>query len=332
MHFNDGLINMEKHELVNLYYAMRRIRIVEAVIADNYYNDIREMHTPIHLCDGEEAIAVGVCSNLNKEDMIFGNHRSHGHYLAKGGSLDALIAELHSKETGCCKGKGGSMHLCDLSQGIMLTSAIVAGNVSVATGYAMANKLRNSQNITVVFFGDGASEEGSVYESISYAVKMKLPILYVCENNRVAISTPFELREPKDSVRVKFESILPSETVDGNDVEKVSLVSEKMIEKVRSGEGPFLLECETYRLRAHSNIGNGVDGKYRTEEDISKALLHDPLLILKSKLIKNDFSNIEELDEMDIAIREEIKEAFSRAREARLVDKNELYTDVFEEH
>ncbi len=323
---------MEKNELVNLYYAMRRIRLVEAVIADNYYNDIREMHTPIHLCDGEEAIAVGVCSNLNKEDMIFSNHRCHGHYLAKGGSLDGLIAELHSKETGCCKGKGGSMHLCDLAQGIMLTSAIVAGNVSVATGYAMANKLKNSQYISVVFFGDGASEEGSVYESISYAVKMKLPVLYVCENNRVAISTPFEVREPKDSVRVKFESIIPSETVDGNDVEKVSQVSERMIDKIRNGEGPFLLECETYRLRAHSNIGNGVDGIFRTEEDISKALLNDPIIVLKSRLIENNLSTIEELDEMDNAIREKIEKAFSHAREARLVDENELYTDVFEEH
>lgn len=317
--------------LFELYSAMRRIRLVEKEIADNYNNEIREMHTPIHLCDGEEAIAVGICENLNPDDMIFSNHRCHGHYLAKGGDLDALIAELHNKETGCCKGKGGSMHLCDLEHGIMLTSAIVAGNVSIATGYAMGQKTRKLSGISVVFLGDGASEEGSVYESISYAVQKCLPILFICENNKVAISTPFHLREPKDNVKVKFESIIPSYVVDGNDVEETHKVSAEIINRIRGGEGPFFLECETYRLRAHSNVGNGVDGKYRSEDEFVYAKQHDPLIIARDRLIEQFDVTEVQLFRVDQDIRLEIESAFLKAKEARLPIANDLLTDVFVE-
>lgn len=322
---------MIKKDLLSLYNSMLRIRLTEEIIADNYYNDIREMHTPIHLCDGEEAIAVGVCSNLDREDMIFSNHRCHGHYLAKGGDLNALIAELHSKETGCCKGKGGSMHLCNLSQGIMLTSAIVAGNVSIATGYALAQKIKKHNCVSVVFFGDGASEEGSVYESICYAVKMKLPILFVCENNRVAISTPFEIREPKDYVKNKFESIIHTVAIDGNDVEEIQKISEELIAKVRKGEGPCLIECETFRLRAHSNIGDGVDNIYRSKEDVEEAKKSDPLVRSYARIIEQNIANDAELEKMKWLIREEVRTAFDLAKKANLVETNELYTDVYDD-
>ena len=182
---------------------MKRIRMIEEAIANNYNNDIREMHTPIHLYNGQEAVAVGVCSELRKEDVVFSNHRCHGHYLAKGGDLNKMMAELHNRKTGCCKGHGGSMHLMDKENGVALASAIVAGNVSIATGFAMAEKMKKTTNIAVVFFGDGASEEGSVYESICFAKLMNLPIVFVCENNLYSIATPMEKREPNQDISSK---------------------------------------------------------------------------------------------------------------------------------
>lgn len=309
---------------------MYRIRSAEKIIADNYYNEVREMHTPIHLCDGEEAIAVGVCMNLSDEDMIFSNHRPHGHFLAKGGSLHELMAELHSKATGCCKGKGGSMHLCDIEHGIMLTSAIVAGNVSIATGYALAQKIKNDSGISVVFFGDGASEEGNTFESICYAVNKNLPVLFVCENNRVAVSTPFELREPRDSVKAKYNSIIETFSVDGNDVEEVESVTRELIDKIRKGDGPYLVECDTYRLRAHSNIGDGVDGFYRKKEELENAKQKDPIVIYRKRLIDEGVSNIDELSVLENRIDDEVIEAYERARKDKLVEIKELYTDICE--
>ena len=320
---------MNKTRQLDLYYQMRRIRLIEAEIANNYYNEIREMHTPIHLCDGEEAIAVGVCKNLKMRDMIFSNHRSHGHYLAKGGSLDALIAELHGKVTGCCKGKGGSMHLCDLNRGIMLTSAIVAGNVPIAAGYALSQKMKGD-GISVVFFGDGASEEGSVYESICFASLRKLPILFVCENNGVAISTPFELREPCEDVSSKFATLIPFCLADGNNVFEVYEKSKALLERIRRGEGPFLLECRTHRLRAHSNIGDGVDGKYRTLEEMEAARKEDPLI--QSEELLRELGAIysdEQIKAKDAEIKQEVEEAFARARKAAFPSKENLFDDIY---
>ena len=319
----------DKSTLIDLYRQMRRIRLTEKIIADNYYNEVREMHTPIHLYDGQEAIAIGVCANLAKEDMVFSNHRSHGHYLAKGGDLDALIAELHGKITGCCHGKGGSMHLCELESGIMLTSAIVAGNVSIATGYAMAQKLQKKSSISVVFFGDGASEEGSVYESICFAAQHQLPILYVCENNRVAISTPFRLREPGENVAYKFENLLPTCIIDGNDTSTVYETSNEIICKIREGKGPQFIECHTYRLRAHSNIGNGVDGKYRTEDEVFDAQANDPCISLSNILVSEGIISAEALKTIDNGIIEEVECAFKKARIAALPHIEDLYTDIY---
>lgn len=319
---------MDEAQHLKLYREMRRIRLVEEAIANNYYNDVREMHTPVHLCDGQEAIAVGICSQLNEKDMIFSNHRSHGHYLAKGGDLNAMIAELHGKVTGCCKGKGGSMHLCDLNRGIMLTSAIVAGNVSVATGFAMAQKKRHTGIVSVVFFGDGASEEGSVYESICFAAKEKLPILYVCENNRVAISTPYELREPNLTVSSKFETLLPAMVVDGNNVEDVYERGGDCLKRIRNGKGPCFMECRTYRLRAHSNIGDGVDGIYRKEEDQVKARENDPVECFKEQIMNERITTEEDLAKMDESVKAEIMQAFTLARAAALPDKEDLFRDV----
>lgn len=303
--------------------------MVEAAIADNYYNEVREMHTPIHLYDGQEAIAVGVCSNLKKQDFIFSNHRCHGHYLAKGGDLNKMIAELHNKKTGCCKGYGGSMHLMDKENGVALASAIVAGNVSIGTGFAMAQKMKNTDNIAVVFFGDGASEEGSVYESICFAKLFALPVIFVCENNLYSIATPLKKREPNEDISSKFQTILPVKKINGNDIEAVYRESKAFINKARKGQGPALLECMTYRFRDHHNIGNGVDERFRTVEEIDERKQKCPIEQLKKILVDKEKVTIEQLKKIDELIKKEIEEAFNYARASELPEVKSLCNGVW---
>ena len=314
---------------LKLYYSMKRIRMTEMHIADNYNGEVRQMHTPIHLCDGQEGIAVGVCSNLKKQDVVFGNHRSHGHYLAKGGNLKRMIAELHNKETGCCRGRGGSMHLMDKESGVALTSSIVAGNVSIAVGYALSQKIKKSDNISVVFFGDGASEEGSVYESICYAQINKLPVLFVCENNLYSISTPFFIREPNKDILSKFESIISAESVDGNDVVQVYESAGEAIRHIRNGDGPFLLECKTYRYRNHHNVGDGVDNRFRTKEELELWKDKCPIMRLEEKLIANGLLNTMEISRIEETIKQEIENAFIYAKKSACPDADTLYEGVW---
>lgn len=177
-----------------MYFDMLRIRHVEERIEAEYLDN--EMRTPVHLCIGQEGIAVGACKALRRDDTISSSHRSHGHYLAKGGNLDAMVAELHCRTTGCSKGFGGSMHLVDTSVGHLGSSSIVGGGIPIGTGHALAFSLRGEERVSVVFLGDGAAEEGVLYESINFAVLKRLPVIYVVENNRVAVCSPLESRQP----------------------------------------------------------------------------------------------------------------------------------------
>lgn len=315
--------------LVELLYEMKRIRMVEEAIATNYNNDIREMHTPIHLCDGQEAVAVGVCSHLCNEDVIFSNHRCHGHYLAKGGNLNAMIAELYNKETGCCKGHGGSMHLMDKEHGVALTSAIVAGNVSIGTGYAMAQKMRKENHVSIVFMGDGATEEGSVYESICFAKLMNLPVIYVCENNQFAIDTPLCKREPNKDIASKFKNILPTSKIDGNNIVAVYETAGQAIGNAKDGLGPCFIECETYRYRAHHNVGNGIEGKYRTKEEVDYWMEKCPIEKLQRILLEENQVTIEKISSIEKKIQNEIGEAFAFAHESACPNSHELYSGLW---
>lgn len=315
--------------LIDMYKAMKRIRLTENFIANNYNNKIREMHTPVHLYDGQEAVAVGVCSLLTKDDVVFSNHRCHGHYLAKGGNLKSMIAELHNKETGCCKGRGGSMHLMDRENGVALTSAIVAGNVSIGTGYALALKMKKSNHISVIFFGDGASEEGSVYESICFAQLHRLPVVFVCENNLYSIATPLNRREPGQDISSKFETILPVQKVDGNNVFVVYDAAKAAIEKARGGQGPSLMECMTYRLRDHHNIGDGVDGRFRTNQELEEWKEKCPIKKLEKKILEECVVDEKELCEIEIGIRKEIEEAFRYARNSSCPDEAQLFDGLW---
>lgn len=234
-----------------LCQKMLRIRRIEEKIGN--LAAIGEIHCPTHLCIGEEAIAVGICANLEPRDYVFSTYRGHGHYLAKGGDLKKLFAELFGKEAGCAKGHGGSMHLVEPAVNFLGTSALVGGCLPIATGTALASKLRGEDRVTVVFFGDGAVEEGAFHESLNFASLHKLPIIFVCENNLYAVNSPIAARQPVNAPivgRARGYGIV-SALIDGNDCMAVREISAELIAHARSGNGPALIEAQTFRWSVH---------------------------------------------------------------------------------
>lgn len=308
---------------------MKRIRMFEDAIAEDYPN--RNMHTPIHLYTGQEAIAAGICIQLTKEDTVVSNHRCHGHYLAKGGDSKKMIAELYNKDTGCTKGRGGSMHIMDLKCNVMLSSSIVAGGVPLGTGVGLASRIKGDTFVTVIFLGDAATEEGCVYESICFAKLMNLPVIYICENNKYSICTPLDKREPLESIAGKFCNIINADTVDGNDVEAVYEIAQKMIDRAKRGEGPSFLECVTYRLRDHHNVGTGVELGYRTQEEWDEWSKRSPISQYEKKLVEKGIVDKKEIKEIETEIKIEIAEAFQFAKESALPDKDDLMKYVYQE-
>lgn len=250
--------------LIGLYRAMLRIRLVEEAIEAQYSQD--QMKTPIHLMIGQEASSVGVCAALAQRDLIFSSHRTHGNYLAKGGDLKAMIAELHCRANGCVASRGGSMHLLDKKAGMAGSSAIVAGSVPIATGAALAASLLGEDRVTAVFFGDAATEEGVVWESLNFAVLKKLPVIYVCENNFYSVCTPLRQRQPP-GVEIYHKAAafgLPSRRVDGVNVVAVYRAAQEAVARARRGEGPTFLETPAYRWRGHHGTGDDSGSGYRS--------------------------------------------------------------------
>lgn len=297
--------------LISLYSTMKRIRMIEERIGLKFQD--QEMRTAMHLSIGQEAIAAGVCQNLSKHDIVYSNHRGHGHYIAKGGNIRKLIAELYNRSEGCSKGHGGSMHIIDPAVGFRLTSSIVAGNVPIATGEAMGMKMKHSNNVVVVFFGDGASEEGCVYESVCFAQVKKLPIIYVCENNLYAMYTTLDKREPNQTISSKFESILPTILADGNDAEITYKTSASAIDHARNGMGPTLIEFNTYRFVNHYETKNGDPLGYRPQKEYDEWLNKCPVKNLENKLLANNFINLKDIEQLKSQINEELNEAFEYA-------------------
>ena len=242
-------MNVKQDILIEMMKKMILIRKTEEKIAELYHE--QQMKCPVHLSLGQEACAVGVCVNLNNEDYVFSNHRCHAHYVAKGGDLNAMIAELYGKETGCANGWGGSMHLVDRKAGLMGSSSIVAGSISIAVGAALAFKMRKENRVSVVFFGDGAAEEGVFYESMNFAAIMSLPVIFVCENNGVAVETGLHIRQPDNIYRRGEIFNIPGYRVNGQDIIDVYKMAEKVINNCRKGNGPSLIECRTERWAKH---------------------------------------------------------------------------------
>jgi TPP-dependent pyruvate/acetoin dehydrogenase alpha subunit len=298
--------------LLERWRTMVLIRHVEETIGGLV--EAGEARGPCHLSIGQEAVAAGVCAALEAGDTVWGGHRSHGHYLAQGGSVEALLAEILGKATGCSGGRGGSMHLIALEQGILGTVPIVGATVPLAAGAAMAYKLRGGKPVAVAFFGDGAIEEGQVHESMNLAALYRLPVVFVCENNLYASHLHWSERRVADNLdrAGEFHSI-PGERVDGNEVHAVYAAARAAVERARSGNGPGFLECRTFRWRGHVGASSDLDVGVRRRGELDEWVAKDPLRRTEIRLLEN---GIEHLAERRAAIESGIARALERARRA----------------
>jgi TPP-dependent pyruvate/acetoin dehydrogenase alpha subunit len=310
--------------LDRLYRSLYMIRRVEEEIVKVYPTD--KIKSPVHLSIGQEAVSVGVCDVLRPRDVVFGFYRSHALYLAKGGDLRKMIAELYGKAGGCTKGKGGSMHLVDAERGMLGTSAVVGTGIPQAVGYAYAVKLKGEDRVVANFFGDGAVDEGAFHESLNFASLKKLPILFVCENNLYAINSRQLDRQPLANIRARARAYgLDAVTIEGNDVLAIREAAEGAVAALRAGDArPWFLECMTYRWKEH--VGPGEDfGIYRPRSEAEPWIENDQVRLVGDHLPWSTRQRIE--TEVDVAIRE----AFEFAEQSPFPDAGELYTDVYKE-
>lgn len=293
-----------------LLKGMLRIRHVEEAIAERYAE--QEMRCPMHLCIGQEAIAVGICAALGINDKVFSNHRAHGHYLAKGGSLNAMVAELYGRASGCCGGRGGSMHLIDLDAGFIGATPIVGGTVPLAVGAAWASALRQDGTVSVIFFGDGCFEEGVVHESMNFAALHKLPVLFVCENNDFSVYTPRSHRQPERPIfPIAAAHGLSTQMGDGNDIDDVLGLARRSIADARAGQGPQFLELRTYRWREHCGPDFDNHLNYRSEKDVAEGMQDCPIDRYKLRLHQQGMDVNALVTRIENEIRHEIDQAFA---------------------
>ena len=307
------------------YRALYRIRRVEEEIAAVYPSD--KIKSPVHLSIGQEAVSVGVCEALRPDDVVFGSYRSHALYLAKGGNLRQMIAELYGKADGCAKGKGGSMHLIDTGARVMGASAVVGTTIPQAVGFAYAVKLQRKDSVVASFFGDGAVDEGVFYESLNFAALKALPIVFVCENNRYAIHTHQSKRQKLDNIceRARGQG-MPAEQIPNNDVQRIYECISESVGQLRAGSsGPFFFECLTYRLKEHVGPSDDFQLGYRTREEADVWLRTDPIEQLRAHLDAAERRRIE------TEVEAEIKDAFAFAEQSPWPAASELYTDVYDE-
>ena len=279
-----------------------------------------------HLSTGQEAVAVGVCSRLAREDLLFTSHRGHGHILAKGSDIEATFAEVLGRQTGLCHGRGGSMHLVDAANGVMGATGIVAGNLSLAAGAAWAAQALGSSNVSVVFFGDGATGAGAFHETINLAVLWKLPILFVCENNGYAEFTSREEHSTVEFVRRFAEPYdMAASTIDGNDLLAVYAAAGEAIARLRDGKGPYLLECMTYRLAGHF-VGDAQ--RYRSREELAAMRAKDPIDRLRRHLLQSGVME-RDLDALAERARRAVLDAVERARTSARPDPAGVLGEVY---
>lgn len=285
-------------------YEMLRIRRIEEAIAVRYPE--QEMRCPVHLSIGQEAVAVGVCQNLALSDYVVSGHRAHAHYLAKGGSLPRMIAEIYGKETGCCAGRGGSMHLTDLEHGFVASTPIVGSSIPVGVGLAFASLMKKESRVTTVFFGEGATEEGVWAESLNFAALKKLSVLFVCEHNFYSVYSPMHVRQPaaRDRAAIAKAHGLYVDIGDGNDVDEVYAKTGRALTHIRKGQGPAFLEFITYRYREHCGPHFDNHIGYRTEEEAALWEKRCPLKQFQAS------------QEMEQTIAQEIENAFLFAKES----------------
>ncbi len=310
--------------LINLYKKMYLIRKVEETIIENYFDD--EMKTPMHMSMGSEAISVGVCEAINEKDQVFGTYRSHASYLSKTGDLKGFFAEMYGKKKGICEGKAGSMHLCNMDKGYVSSSAIVCSNIPVAVGAAFANKMKNNGKKVIVFFGDGAMEEGNFWESINMASLWSLPVLFVCEDNKLAVHTYSKDRQGYTDIEKIIEqfNIIHYSSL-GFDAQIVYDLTHLIIDEMEKIGRPGFIKLEYYRQLGHVGVNSDSHEKYRENDNKRFCREIDPIKDMRLRLntYNIDVSDIEE------EIIKSIDEALEKAKKDGFAPIGELYKDVY---
>jgi pyruvate dehydrogenase E1 component alpha subunit len=316
------MVRYAKETLWRLYYDMLRIRKFQLRI-DSLYLD-NNMKTPVHLCIGQEAVPVGVCAHLGPEDYLASNHRGHGHYLAKGGDLKALVAELYGRKAGCSKGRGGSMHLVDVAVGHYGSSSIVGGGIPIGTGLGLAIKMQGKARVSSIFLGDGAADEGVLYESINFAVLKKLPVLFVLENNQYSVCSHVSARQVGEIVfHAMPPDLLFTRKVDGNDVLAVYEAAGEAVSRARAGLGPAFLECLTYRILGHAGCEAQDSPGYRSPEEVARWKQRCPLTRLQQDLLAAGIITLQDVEAMEQRIDAELDEAFAGAQRDPLLPQGQ---------
>jgi pyruvate dehydrogenase E1 component alpha subunit len=305
--------------------TMLTIRLFEEKVEELYAQGV--LGGGSHSSAGEEAIAVGACSALTQQDFIVTNYRGNGHCIAKGLELRRIMAELFGKATGCCGSKGGAMHICDAAKGILPTSAIVGGGIPIATGSALSAKLFKTGRVTVCFFGDGASNQGAFHESLNLASIWKLPVLYICENNQYAMSMPVKnAMNIQDIADRACAYGIDGKVVDGNDVEAVYQAVSSSVDRARSGAGPALIECKTYRLRGHF-IGDPL--KYRSKDEADEHSKRDPVLRFRTRLADEGLLADTDYARLEEQVNADIQDALEFAQSSPAPMETELMTQIY---
>jgi len=316
---------LEKSKLTEMYRKMLEIRLFEEKVFELYGQNL--VPGTIHLYTGEEAVAVGICANLRQDDYIVSTHRGHGHCIAKGARLDKIMAEILGKKTGYCKGKGGSMHIADFNIGMLGATAVVGAGIPIATGAGLSIKLRGTDQVTTCFFGDGASNQGTFHEGINMAAVWKLPVLFVCENNFYAMGTHQTRVMLIENIAKRAVAYgIPSVSVDGNDVVAVYEAAQDAVKRARSGGGPMLIECKTYRHKGHSRFDPAT---YRQKEEVEEWLSKDPVQRLKRRLLEQGDISDEEVRQIEEEVADAVEAAVKFAMDSSYPAPEEALEDVY---
>jgi pyruvate dehydrogenase E1 component alpha subunit len=321
-------MKLSKDKQFALYTTMKTIRLFEERISDLYARG--QIPGLVHLYIGEEAVAAGVCTVLREDDYITSTHRGHGHVIAKGAELNPMMAELYGKKTGYCKGKGGSMHIADMTMGILGANGIAGGGLPIAVGAGWSAKWRGTDQVAVCFFGDGSSNNGTFHESLNLASVHRLPVIFVCENNLYGISVCQAKHQAITDVAVRATSYdMPGVVVDGNDVTAVFQAAEKAVKRARAGEGPTLVECKTYRWRGHHEGDPNQGARYRTREEIDVWKNKCPIERFARQLVRNRTATAKKLEAIDREITGLIDAAVAYAETSEFPAYEEMFEDVY---
>ena len=315
--------------LKELYRRMELIRCVEETIAERYNEE--QMRCPTHLSIGQEAVAAAVGVALRSDDYAVSTHRSHGHYLGKGGDVPKMIAEIYGKATGCSKGRGGSMHLIDTKVGFMGSTAIVSNSIPVGAGLGLSIQLNKTDQISCIFLGDAAVEEGVFSETVNFCAQRKLPVLFICENNFYSVYSPLEVRQPSKRSIAKMVNAMgvPSYDGDGNDAISIYKDVINLASKIRDKGGPAFIEYETYRWKEHCGPNYDNDIGYRTEEEFLSWKKKDPIPKMRDSLIEKSLVSDNEMLKIQELVKEEVLEAFNFAINSPYPDPQDAYENEY---